>query len=151
MNTVTDRPLSTASSTVILGKHCNHPGCGVALFPHNRAGNRLLCIPHGRAHERARYRLKMGQGLRAPDTARQGVHAAVSAFLSTPTNLDLRANIETALKVFEIRWYLDALAKQEPTEFVTIGLDKGTTHRVDLTPTIPNPDHLLVGRSTYGV
>ena len=162
-------------------RQCRHLGCTVFLTELNRARGRWLCITHERASDRARYHLKMGEGssggskprlgpdglplakaLHVVDAARQGVHAAVSAFLSTPTDLDLRADIETALKVFEIRWYLDALAKREPTEFVTIGLDKGTTHRVDLTttshkrkasePSTPtNPGHLWADCSTSGV
>ena len=147
---------------------------------------------HGRASDRARYNLKMGEGskprlgpdglplpkaLHVVDAERQGVHAAVCAFLTKPTDLDLRANIEDALKVFEMRFYMKAIAARPPTEHVTIGLTKNSTHRTDLritahraTPAIPlaclqvteevtftNPDHrstrseFLSDCSTYGV
>ena len=111
-------------------KRCRHIGCGVILTESNRAGHRLLCIQHGLERDRDRYRVKTGGGGLDPEWKQ--VHDAVTAFLTTPTNRDLRDRIDESLKLFEVQFYMRAIAARLPTEHRTIGMTKHCPQVVSL-------------------
>ena len=165
--------------TLFVGRRCCADGCGVALTSRNRYGTKLLCLQHGRDHERERARHRYATGLRmtpkgalagttkatkttshAPGTLAiadpqwRKVYGPLNAWLIEPTSVEAAERLQAALIDHEMRYRLKALLPWVPSTRT----DAPSIGRIPCEePSFTNPEHrttrleFLADADHYGV
>jgi hypothetical protein len=146
---------------VFSGKHCSADGCGVQLTSRNRFQRSLLCIEHGNALAREKWknrdrtrpaRPSNKSESRSENTAKapsipplaKPFHDAMTAWLNNPSNTENARDLRSQMDLYEMNFLLRKRLPPLPphTIHAPAGLEGLPIEEI----TFANPEH----RTTHG-